>query len=71
MPKVDRLKQKRELQRVRRAQLNSEDTTNEQIINSESRHAAQTNTEVRQQEQTLNTERMRDARTNPEVRQQE
>ena len=47
MPKADHLKQKRELQRVRRAQLNSEDTTNEQIINSESRHAAQTNTEVR------------------------
>ena len=68
MPKVDRLKQKRELQRVRRALLNPDVRRNEQTNDTESRRLARTNPEVRQNEQTNDTESRRVARTNPEVR---
>ena len=71
MPKVDRLNRKRELQRVRRAQLNPEDRTHGQIIDSERRRGARTNPEVRQPEQLIDTLRRRGERTNPEVRQHE
>jgi len=71
MPKVDHLNRKRELQRVRRAQLNPEVRRNEQTNNTESRRVAQTNQEVRRSERTSNTMRMRDVRTNAEVRQNE
>ena len=71
MPKVDRLKQKRELQRVRRALLNPDVRRNEQTNDTESRRVARTNPEVRGGEQISNAARMRDVRTNPEVRQNE
>ena len=58
MPKVDRLKQKRELQRVRRALLNPDVRRNEQTNDTESRRVARTNPEVRGGEQISNAARM-------------